>query len=81
MYVCILIHIYIYIHTYKYTYIYMYIHTDIQVYIYIYTVAPPPPRSTLRAFGALQVHLEGLRATHSQAENTVNTILFHCFHM
>ena len=36
----------------------------VSMYIYIYMVAPPP-RSTLRAFEALQVNLEGLRASHT----------------
>ena len=45
----------------------------------MYIYGRPPPRSTLRAFGALQVHLEGLRASHSQAENTVNTVLSSVF--
>ena len=54
---------------YVYLQLYLFMCSPIEVYIYIYIyMVAPPPRSTLRAFGALQVHLEGLRASQKHCK-------------
>ena len=71
-------HIHIHIPISLYMHIHIHISTSKQVvhlYVYIYMYVVNPPRSTLRAFGALQVYLARLRAPHSQAEDTVNTVV------